>query len=277
MFNALRTDRTPASFVMLIRRLAYYGRSVFTLLFGIINWPTIVAAFVGVPFKHPFTIVLRRTGLRFKVRTPMDVWVVKETCIDREYDRVGMAVQAGWHVIDIGAALGDFSIDAAARHQHCVIHAYEPFPTSFVLLRQNLQLNNIHNVVAYQEAVAGQAGEVTLDVSTAVAVRHSTVTPTNAGISVPAITLATAVGRLPDGTCDLLKLDCEGAEYAILFNTDAQILGRIRRIVMEYHNNVVEFSHHDLARFLTANGFVVSCYPSKVQPYIGLLYATKQI
>ena len=35
---------------------------------------------------------------------------------------------------------------------------------------------------------------------------------------------------------DLLKIDCEGGEYAILESTPADVLSRIRNIVFEYHD-----------------------------------------
>jgi FkbM family methyltransferase len=36
-----------------------------------------------------------------------------------------------------------------------------------------------------------------------------------------------------DSVIDLLKLDCEGAEYAILMGASAESLARVQRIVME--------------------------------------------
>ena len=52
-------------------------------------------------------IRLRGSGLQFRVRTAMDVWVIKETCLDRDYE-YGMVLQDNWTIIDIGAGLGDF-------------------------------------------------------------------------------------------------------------------------------------------------------------------------
>ena len=36
--------------------------------------------------------------------------------------------------------------------------------------------------------------------------------------------------------CDLLKIDCEGAEYEILFGASSELLDRTRRMALEYHN-----------------------------------------
>jgi len=37
------------------------------------------------------------------------------------------------------------------------------------------------------------------------------------------------------GRADLLKLDCEGAEYDILFSAEAAVYDRINSVRMEYH------------------------------------------
>ena len=261
---------------MLIRRLSYYLRSIFTLLFGIRNWPTVIAAFIGLPLPKPFRIRLRKTGLIFPVRNPMDVWIVKETCLDRDYERGSVPVQDGWKVIDIGAGLGDFAIDVARRHPSSTVHAYEPFPESLALLQANLALNKTGNVTAFQEAVGAHGSVATLDISQVESVRHSTMKHSAQTIEVPSVTLQEVLHRLPDAACDLLKLDCEGAEYSILCEADSPTLRRIQRIVMEYHDNVTELSHHDLIAFLERQEFKVKCYPSRVRKDIGLLYATRE-
>lgn len=73
--------------------------------------------------------------------------------------------------------------------------------------------------------------------------------------------------------CDLMKLDCEGAEYPILFNAPETIFDRIERMVMEYHDNVSGYIHHDLVQFLTNKGFNVKIHPNFVHNYLGYLYA----
>jgi hypothetical protein len=42
--------------------------------------------------------------------------------------------------------------------------------------------------------------------------------------------------------CDLLKLDCEGAEHEILRSASADTLRRIRRVAAEYHEGP-QFAH----------------------------------
>ena len=58
-----------------------------------------------------------------------------------------------------------------------------------------------------------------------------------AGEIVPSETLFDAVGALGIDVIDLLKLDCEGAEYDILRNSPSIVPGRVLRIVAEVHSS----------------------------------------
>src|SRR3712207_2539926 len=103
---------------MLLSRAAYYAASIPTLLLGVRNPARVLATMLGFPVRRPFVLALRGSGLRLWVRGRMDVWIVKETCLDRDYERGGIALRDGWVVVDIGAGLGDFSVQAARRCRH---------------------------------------------------------------------------------------------------------------------------------------------------------------
>lgn len=258
--------------VMLLRRLAYYLRSIPTLLAGMEPTLPLLALFLGLPGASPLTLRLRPSGLRLRVRGAMDAWIAKETCLDRDYERVGVPVGAGWRVVDIGAALGDWALDSALRQPTSEVHAYEPSPDSFRLLEENIRLNGLPNVRAFPEAIHAGAERVTMDISGA-GVQHRTTR--GAGVEVPATTLDVVLQRL-GAPCDLLKMDCEGAEYQILFGASPDSLRQVRRIVMEYHDGVGEHSHPELVRFLEAQGFAVAATPNPVQPDLGFLFATRR-
>ena len=54
--------------------------------------------------------------------------------------------------------------------------------------------------------------------------------------SVPGISLGQLLTDYAIESVDLLKIDCEGGEYAILEGSPADVLGRFRNIVFEYHD-----------------------------------------
>ncbi len=256
----------------LIRRILYYLESLFTLLRGVRNWQELLwLRRSGDP-----SILLLRDGAKYAVRGPMDVWIVKETNLDRDYERYGTAIQDGWNVVDVGAGLGDFAIHAARRTPQGCVHAYEPAPDSLALLEKNLTLNRITNVKVFPNAVSASAGALRLDVSGGVAVQYSTVGGASAEVSkitVQSVLLADVVARLPGGVCDFLKMDCEGAEYETLLNLDEATLRRIKRICLEYHLAVTPYSQDDLVRFFQARGWQVRVTPSRVRRELGFLYA----
>jgi FkbM family methyltransferase len=261
---------------LLLSRWWYYLSSIPTLLLGVKNWLRMVAAFLGLPGSTPLVVELRN-GFHFKVRTPMDIWIIKEVCLDRQYEQASVEIQDGWTVLDIGAGLGDFAVQVAKSRPHSTTYAYEPFPQSFALLQENLRLNGIQNVQAFPLAISAQSGPACFHV-TAEAVAHTTVGREDSAehtIQVPAITLDEAFAELHLSQCDYLKMDCEGAEYGIFFHTSSQTLQRIQHLCLEYHDNIPNVSHNDLVRFFMERGFQVRVTPCPAWRHLGLLYAQR--
>lgn len=259
---------------MRLSALAYYARSIPKLLFGVQPLPQVIGLFLGKSFDQPLTITLRASGLKYRVRTAMDVWVIKETCLDRDYER-GAAVQDGWTIIDIGAGLGDFTTYAAWKSPNGRVLAFEPFPESFTLLEQNLQLNDVRNVEAQPYAVADAPGKLLLNIGSEHAVQHTTTAQGANTLEVSAITLDSIFIDQAVTCCDLLKMDVEGAEYGILLNASADTVCKIKRIALEYHDHTPAGTHDRLRDFLSAHSFQVTLQPNPVHNHLGYLYAAR--
>lgn len=263
---------------MNLRKHSYYLISIFKLLTGIRERNMILRIFLHLPVPEKIIISLRNTGLQFQVRGVMDMWSIKETFLDRFYEKHGVPIQGNWSIIDIGAGIGEYTLLAATVQAGNQVHAYEPFPESFSLLVANLTLNHIEGVQIYAEAVGGQSGDAILDLTSGEPLQYSTESPTSSpdAIRVPTITLEQALARL-ERRCQVLKLDCEGAEYAILFNAPKAAFDSIDHIVMEYHDGVTAFSHLDLVKFLEEKGFQVKTVENHVHKELGYLHAYKTI
>jgi FkbM family methyltransferase len=262
-----------------LSRWLYYLSSIPTILLKMKNPFQILALFLGLPVRRPLEVRLDG-GTRFLVRTRMEVWILKESCLDRDYERNAVAVRNGWTVLDIGAGLGDFAVRVARECPQSTVYAFEPLPESFALLEANIRLNGVSNVRALPEAIAGHVGTLELYTVTGLSGQHRTAgdgaDAVAAPIRVPAVTLATALEKLQITHCDFLKIDCEGAEYEILFAADETTLSRISHIAMEYHDAVTDHSHEELVRFLERQGFEVRTRVSPAYWELGFLYASRK-
>ena len=268
---------------MAIKKYTYYLKSTYELLTAFKDPMLMVSVFTGLT-RHstPFEVRLRASGLRFLVRGKMDIWSLKETIVDRFYERFGSPVDAGWAVVDVGAGIGDFTILAACSSASTKVFAYEPYAPSYTLLQENLALNQVTNVQSYNLAVGGHVGILHLDQSAGEPLQVQSSRnndhqrdPSRDGI-VPAVDLETVLVDNQIDRCDLLNLDCEGAEYAILFNAEDHVLSRVDRIIMEYHDGLTEYDHNDLYRYLTGRGYQVEITPNYVHRDLGYLYAVRK-
>lgn len=129
-------------------------------------------------------------------------------------------------ILDVGGNVGLFSLAARSHFPQARIHTYEPNPGVQGHLRNNTQGLAIE---VHAEAIGAAAGwiEMRPKGSSLFAVA---VPSTNGRIKKTPIT--DALDRL-DGAVDLLKLDCEGAEWELL--ESPEIWKRIKRLTMEYH------------------------------------------
>ncbi len=262
----------------MLRKYAYYLFSVVESVAGF-NEPLLILRLLkGDSLPGIKTVRLRGKGLAFRVRGAMDVWSIKETFLDRMYERCGFAIQPGWTVIDIGAGLGDFTL-FAAREAGVRVFAFEPFPESFALLSENVALNRAGNAQVFSEAVGGVGGTLVLDLAGGEPLqfqsRKAEITRPDSQMAVRARSLSDVFNKLKLESCDLLKLDCEGAEYDILMNAPPAVLSKIGRIVMEYHDRITAYTHHDLIRFLLEKGFRVEVFGNPVHGDLGYLRAAR--
>ncbi len=257
----------------MIDRIRYYLSSIPTLLGQVTNWYALPLLLLG---KRPLFIKLKNS-FQLNIRSLMDMWIVKETCLDRDYEVHGIPILDGWTVIDIGAGIGEFTLLTAIENPSSRVYAYEPFPESFALLEENLKLNGVGNVTAVQTAVSSASGKTQL-ATTGAAVQHTTTDSTISGtadnvIKVQAIALDDLFQENGLTHCDFLKVDCEGCEFEILLNAAPEVLQRINHICLEYHDGFTDFSHTDLVKYLQGEGFEVTAVSNPVHHYLGFLYA----
>ena len=247
----------------------YYARSLWLMLFTMKNWTSIAPALLTKRGR-----ILRLAELQFFYRDAMDVWTIKETCLDDCYRTAERSVAPGGVVLDIGAGLGDYAIMLAKRFPQARVLAFEPFPASAALCQRNVALNHVTNVTLIECAVGGSSGTARLDISSPESVQYSTVSgPGNSTVVVQKRTLAEVFAEHGIERCALLKLDCEGAEFEILLTLELPLFARIAAISLEYHDGVTGYHHTELALLLQRAGYTLTQVTNPVHAHLGYLYA----
>ncbi len=190
--------------------------------------------------KGDGTVVLRtHYGLNLTVRQNIwDVNIIREILFDKPYTR-HLSLPSNPLVVDIGGYIGDFSLYAVKYLNARQVIVYEPTAENFVLLTQNVQSNGYADRITAVNAAVGSSDEMTLNVQ----VQENNEIHASAHWYKDAEKRATRSVTLPDvfeihriDSIDLLKVDCEGAEYQVFSATPDDVFTRIRNIAFEFHH-----------------------------------------
>jgi FkbM family methyltransferase len=189
----------------------------------------------------------------------------KEIFMEGCYSRgILVEVPAKPVIIDIGANIGLFALFAASKFPGAEIFSYEPIPVNFKQLKRNQGLNEKTGIKCFQKAVSGAAGEIELhfDSSDSFTTSASIAKDENQSdkIRVESVTLADIFKDNNIAHCDLLKIDCEGAEYDLLYNCPLQYFSLITQMVVEVHEGKEEkHNMKSLEEYLRSNEFKTRC------------------
>lgn len=199
-------------------------------------------------------LVEMRDGTRIHLSGhPHDVITLFVTLVREDYGRF----PPGGTVVDIGANLGAFALLAARLGARTVL-AYEPNGAAFRCLQRNVEVNGLSaSVRPRQVAVAAVAGQkVRFPVAPSMYNRVAMENESGEFETVGTTSLAEILARDATQGIDLLKVDCEGAEYDILFGAAPSDLRRVREIRMEYHKG----RESELMDYLRNAGFAITLF-----------------
>lgn len=147
---------------------------------------------------------------------------------------------AGANILDIGGHYGMFDIlcsDLGAKQ----IITVEANPNNFVTLLKNTK--TINNIKAINAAVTNNTGDL--------------ITINNDGcksqigkgdISVSTVSFLDVIDMFPSNEDILLKMDIEGAEYSLFFNTPEYVFKRFKHIYIELHEESVAGPGNNIAK-----------------------------
>ena len=213
--------------------IPYYLSSLKSIVMGFHNWYAIPLLL----FLHPLPFTIKNRGAYYADNL-MDIWTLKEVLLD---DRYRLNKKKYPTVIDIGGAIGDFSILSSGRAEKVISCEYDA--NRLQLLRYNIHLSQRKNITVIPKKITS------LD----------SLIPTHVK------------------SCDLLKMDCEGSEYTILMNSKHVSMKKIKTIVGELHffTNKMREDFIQLKSRLKAEGFTLKTWENPVHDTICYFSATR--
>lgn len=241
------------------------ARRYWNLVQNVKNWEHFLAfKFAGASHENEGAQVLKfqtRTGINIEV--PRNVLSeFKEIFMSEAYLRLFPETPYPIrNVLDIGANVGFFSLFASHKFPNVHVFAIEPMPGNFDWLTKHQSLNPQLNWTCFQKAVGGTEGTAQLSYQSTNGLTTNASFDLNQELDSQSVTVdVTTLSRLIDDmdvdSVDLLKMDCEGAEFDILYETPASYLNRINNITMEVHYRDDEPANvQSVAAFLQQHGF----------------------
>lgn len=211
-----------------------------------------------------------RNGLSYFIRAgTTDLAVINETSLADPYAVAGFeTLGADPVVIDVGANIGDFTMKVARLYPAGRIVAVEPVAEHCRMIEIQKLLNGADNVTVLRAALGAREGTTAIHVAGG----HSSAGWGQGPVqNVRELTLASLLEEQNIQTVDLLKMDCEGAEWDIIPAAEG-VLGQIDRIVMEFHR-ANGWTPERLALWLRDRGFDVE---HTTGSWNGLLWAKRR-
>jgi FkbM family methyltransferase len=249
------------------RRVGDYLRASRMLVRAGATLPSILLFPVRRRLRHPRSQIVFRSGA--SLVAPVDeplLGLVQEIWVDRCYAvREPEGLPQGV-IVDIGAHVGVFTAWVATQYKGLRVVALEPSSRMCAALRGNVAASRLHDVTIVQAACGAGPGEAPL-YSRGAEGMNSLYQRDNYGSAfrrletVQILPLDELFRRFAIDRCALLKLDCEGAEYDILFNAADDTLARVEHIAMEYHVGLAPGCPETLRDFLEGRGFTVRYSP----------------
>lgn len=139
--------------------------------------------------------------------------------IDPEFAFLQRAAGPNWRIVDVGAAIGQFSMFAATCLPEAVVHAFEPSGANVVTLQRNIVRNGVEGRVNVHQAALSNRQETARFETSPKAWMSQLATGDNAhshGELVAVSTLAATLKALRLDHIEVLKINVAGFEPAVL-------------------------------------------------------------
>ena len=199
---------------------------------------------------------------------------LQEIWVERIYTDGFYRPADGDVVIDAGANIGLFAIYIARQNRQCRVAALEPFAENFEYLQANVERAGLTNVTCHRFALGAAAGTGEMQAVGDRSLDHVLRVAAQGANGFPVIPLSEIFALAGADTIDFLKVDIEGSERDVFAAATPEVLGRFKRIAMEYHDHLVPGTL-ELLRSKLSPSHEITLRPSQMQG-CGILLARRR-
>lgn len=224
------------------------------------NWPQFLLSKLYKPDYFEFR---RRDGFRVKVPKSFQS-VFKENFFDQSYWRGfpdKISKNESLDILDIGGNVGYFGLFAMSSFPNAKVYSFEPIPFNYREMEKCQNDFGFENWKLFNQAVSDSFEPLTLYASSMDGFcLMATTTPSKSlphQFDIKSTTLNNIFKETNLEKFDLVKIDCEGSEYHILYSWSNDEFDRIDRLVIETHPHIdkPKYNHQDLLEYLKSYGW----------------------
>lgn len=217
--------------------------------------------------------------------------IYNEIFVKREYLGTPLSLENCRYVFDVGANIGLFTVFAKLSNPDLVVHAFEPIKATYEVLVKNVELHGLQDVYLHNYALGTQdqservltfypnaPGNTTAHPEAKEELKHTIgeeitqfLFQSPQTYIVPVRTLSAVLDETGIPTIDLLKIDTENDELAILQGISDAHYRAIRQITGEIHSDALLA---EIRQLLASQGFDVVSEVGIVN--LHALYAVRQ-
>lgn len=215
-----------------------------------------------------------RNGIKIRLRVnSTDLMAFTHVWLLKEYEHLGFEIKNNDTIIDIGGHIGLFALFSSQFCKSGKIYCFEPVKENFDMLKANIELNQITNIIPVNSAVSKDGNTVTIYLNEDES-GHSMHVMGTKSVQVKSISLQNIFDSYNIDSCDFLKVDCEGEEYSIMDSLPIQYYNKIKKMCIEYH--FVDVKPNLLETLIKKlESFSFNIETRRILPDIGFLYAIK--
>ncbi len=202
-----------------------------------------------------------------------DYFAVHDVFEAEAYDRFS-SIEPDFKIVDVGAHIGTFTLHCAKRASQGLVVAVEPCPSTFRLLKLNIRINGLRNVVPVKLALSSSEGSFHLFIDSQST--GNSMIPSLAmrkkmpkSILVKAITFEHLLKNNSTLFFDLVKIDVEGAELSVLLGCNKALAQCKRFVIASYHSPT---EANEIESFLKNKAYFTKRYHVEGDSYIYAIY-----